>query len=176
MTSETTLKRILLTDGIWFGAMAMAALLTGITIDQAFRNPSMGLRYQSAAERILAPSALSSLSQQAINLVGLEEVEAMLLRTDVTVLDARPRDFYDLGHLPGARYLSRDELSKDFAVLEPELRSSDRDLLVYCSDAGCEDSAVVARSLQARGFTRLHLFPGGYAEWEATGRRVEVSP
>jgi rhodanese-related sulfurtransferase len=116
------------------------------------------------------------LSQKAINLVGLEEVEAMLLRADVIVLDARPRDFYEVGHLPGARCLSREELSKDFAVLESELRAADRELLVYCSDAGCEDSAVVARALHARGFTRLCLFPGGYAEWEAAGRRVEVSP
>jgi rhodanese-related sulfurtransferase len=176
MTSETTLKGIILTDGVWFGAAAMAALLTGVAIDQAFRNPSMGLRYQSAAERILAPSTPSSVPQQAINFVDLEEVEAMLLRRDVIVLDARPRDFYELGHLPGARCLSREELSKDFALLESQLRGVDRELLVYCSDAGCEDSAVVARALQTRGFTRLHLFPGGYAEWEAAGRRVEVSP
>src|SRR4030095_12897004 len=89
--SEATLRRIVLTDGAWCVAAAMTALLIGIAIDQAFRSPSLGLRYQSAVERILAPTASASLPQQTINLVGLDEVDAMLSRANVIVLDARPR-------------------------------------------------------------------------------------
>ncbi|RYZ28068.1 MAG: rhodanese-like domain-containing protein [Sphingobacteriales bacterium] len=110
-----------------------------------------------------------------INLVTLDEMDALLGRAEVIPLDARPRDFYDLGHLPRALNLSREQFGPDFAVLEPVLRKPGQTLLVYCSDASCEDSVLVARELQKRGMGPLLIYPGGFAEWESAGKSVEGS-
>ena len=100
----------------------------------------------------------------------------MISRPDVVSLDARPRDFYELGHLPGARCLSREEFEKDFASIEPELRREDRKILIYCSATDCEDGEIVARALQARQVGPLYIYAGGYDEWEAAGKPVETTP
>jgi len=170
MTGEPTLKRIVLGDAAWLGIVSIAALSIGIATDQLFRPRALGLLYQPPAERITGSLA------ESIPLVMMDEVVSLMSRPNVLVLDARPRVFYELGHLPGAKSLSREGFDQDLATLEKDLRAGGRTLLVYCSDADCEDSAIVAKALQQRGYGPLALFPGGYAEWEAGGHAVEVSP
>jgi rhodanese-related sulfurtransferase len=160
---------VLLADAGWFGAAAALALAVGVTGDRLFRELPLGLSYRSTPERVLAAGT-------AITLVSLEEVESLLGRPETIVLDARPRVFFELGHLPGALSLSREAFEHDFAALETVLRSPRKSLLIYCSDLSCEDGARVARALQQRGFESLAVFPGGVAEWEAAGKTLEVTP
>lgn len=167
--------RLFLGDGTWFGAAALVALAAGVIGDQLFRHPPLGWRYTTAAQRALQSTMPSAAALAPINIVALEEVEALLARGDVITLDARPRVFYELGHLPGARSLSREDFSTDFPALEPVLRVPGRTLLIYCSDVSCEDGARVARALQERGVGPLLLFAGGVAEWETAGKPLEVT-
>ncbi|MDB6173959.1 MAG: rhodanese y domain superfamily protein [Chthoniobacteraceae bacterium] len=166
------MTRLLLADAAWFIAAALIALGMGMVGDRFFRHPPLGWHYQTAAQRVLAMPG----SQAPINMVSVEEVSALVSRPDVITLDARPRIFYELGHLPGARSLSREQFDVDFAIIEKELRVPGHTLLVYCSDASCEDSAIVAHELQKRGLGPLILFPGGLEEWEAAGHPVETVP
>lgn len=169
MTSGTTLKRVFLADLSWLLIVSMVALAAGIAIDQAFRRPSLGLSYQSVAQR--AAAALP----ESIEQLGMEEVDDFITRSSGIIVDARPRVFYEMGHLPDARSLSREEFERDFAAMEADLRSSGKPILVYCTDVDCEDGAIVARALQAKGVRPIALFPGGFAEWESSGRQVEES-
>lgn len=163
-----TWRRHFLADGAWFCVSMVGALTVGLAGDQLFRKPSLGWSYQSPALRSLTSHTL-------INLVSVEEVEALLVRADVIVLDARPPAFFEMGHLAGARNLSREQFDKDFASLETILRAPGQTLLIYCSDVSCEDGALIARTLQQRGFTSLLLFPGGIAEWEGAGKPLEAA-
>lgn len=167
--------RLLLEDGTWFGATALVALAVGVTGDQLFRNPPLGWRYTTVAERAVKATMPSTTALAPINIVALDEVEALLARSDVITLDARPRLFYELGHLPGARSLPRDEFSTAFPAIDPALRVPGQTVLIYCSDVSCEDGALVARALQERGVGPLLLFAGGVAEWETAGKPLEVS-
>ena len=175
MIAARSWLRLFLADGTWFGAAAVVALAAGVIGDQLFRNPPLGLRYTTASQRALQSSVPSTAALAPINIVALEEVEALLARSDVITLDARPRVFYELGHLPGARSLSREEFSTEFSSIEPILRVPGRTLLIYCSDVSCEDGALVARALQERGLGPLLLFAGGVAEWESAGKPVEAT-
>ncbi|MES2572053.1 MAG: rhodanese-like domain-containing protein [Verrucomicrobiota bacterium] len=168
-------RRLLLADIAWFGAATVVAVAAGSAGDQLFRHPPLGWRYQSAAERVLNSPRQDS-RKPPVNVVTLEEVISLISRPEeVLVLDARPRIFYDLGHLPGARNLSREQFEIDLASLETILRVPGRNLLIYCSDISCEDGAHVAAALQERGMGPLLLFPGGFAEWEAAARPVETT-
>ncbi len=166
--------RLLLRDTAWCAAAAVLALALGVIGDQLFRRPPFGLQYVNAAQRVLAttPKAAST----SINLVSLDELDALLGKPGVLLLDARPRLLHELGHLPGAKVLSREDFESDFRALEPVLRTPGATLLIYCSDASCEDSAIVARWLQERGVGPLLIFPGGFADWEEAGWPVESTP
>ena len=166
-------SQLLLGDVAWFGGACAIALVLGIIGDQLFRSPPLGLRYRSSTERILATPAALDAGAATFNVVGTEEVEALLADPNVITLDARPRVFYEISHLPGALSLSREQFEKDIRLIETTLREPGRTLLVYCSDPSCEDGARVCRALQERGFKSLHLYHGGFDEWEAAGMPVE---
>jgi rhodanese-related sulfurtransferase len=89
-------------------------------------------------------------------------------------LDARPRDFYEISHVPGALPLPEDDFERAFAAIEPRLRSS-LDVIVYCSGFGCEASHVVSRKLKERGIPAAILHEG-WPAWTDAGYPVEEGP
>lgn len=155
----------------WFGVVGALALLSGVLGDRIFRTQPLGLRYRTTSQRIL----MEQPPEAAIIGIGIEEVGVLLADPNVVVLDARPGVFFEMGHLPGARNLSREQFEKDFAAFEVSSTLKRKTLLVYCSDVSCEDGAIVARTLQQRGLGPLRLFQGGFVEWEAAGKPVETS-
>lgn len=88
------------------------------------------------------------------------------------VLDARPKELYLAGHIPGARSCPAGEVDEALAGLAAVLDPAER-VAVYCDGAACEDSLELAKELQARGFARVELYPGGWSEWTAAGGAVE---
>jgi rhodanese-related sulfurtransferase len=81
-------------------------------------------------------------------------------------LDARPVDFYDMAHVPGALPLPEEDFDAAFARLEPRLRAS-LDVIVYCAGYGCEASHVVSRKLKEHGIPAAILHEGWPAWQEA---------
>ncbi len=86
-------------------------------------------------------------------------------------LDARRTAAYEAGHIAGARSIPVWEHDAD-ARLE-RLRNSgipfDREIVVYCSGAACEDSARLAEKLALAGFFKLSLYKDGFPDWEKRG-------
>ena len=86
-------------------------------------------------------------------------------------LDARPIDFYAMGHIPGALPLPEDDFDRSFAKLEDTLRRR-FDIVVYCSGYGCEASHIVARKLRERGIQTAILHEG-WPAWTDAGYPVK---
>lgn len=82
-------------------------------------------------------------------------------------LDARPFEFYKMGHIPGALSLPEDSFAASFARLEPQLRSR-FDIVVYCSGFGCEASHLVSRALKQRGIPAA-ILSEGWPAWQEAG-------
>lgn len=87
-------------------------------------------------------------------------------------LDARPIDFYEMSHVPGALPLPEEDFDKAFAALEPRLRSS-LDVIVYCAGYGCEASHLVSRKLKQRGVPAAILHEG-WPAWTEAGYPVRA--
>lgn len=85
-------------------------------------------------------------------------------------LDARPCDFYEMSHIPGAVCLPEEDFEAAFARLEPRLRQS-LDVLVYCAGFGCESSHVVSRKLKQRGIPAA-IIEEGWPAWTDAGYPV----
>lgn len=92
------------------------------------------------------------------------------LQRGALFLDARPRAFYEMGHVPGALPLPDDDFARAYAGLEPTLRSR-FDIVVYCSGYGCEASHNVARRLRERGIHAV-ILSEGLPAWTDAGYPV----
>lgn len=103
----------------------------------------------------------------------VELAEVRELRGSTTLLiDARSREAFAEGHLPGARSLSRgDEVSGVGALLAEVPLSTP--LIVYCSGYDCNDSFELAEGLIAAGYRQVRIYEGGFSEWRDAGLPVE---
>ena len=85
---------------------------------------------------------------------------------DIVLLDARSREAYAAGHLPGARSLPRPFSAADVAALGDAL------VVVYCWGPGCNGAVKVARELAALGRPAKEML-GGFEYWVREGHPVE---
>jgi hydroxyacylglutathione hydrolase len=83
------------------------------------------------------------------------------------VIDVRSVGEWDAGHVPGSLNLPLAHLEQRLAEIPRQA-----DLVVHCQTG--PRAAIAASLLLARGFSNVRLFPGGFAEWRATGLEVEA--
>ena len=86
----------------------------------------------------------------------------------MTVLDVRPVEEYQQGHLPGALNIPLAELDERTRDLPKNL-----DVIAYCRGAYCVLSFETVEKLRKNGFHAQRL-EDGYPEWKAAGLPVEV--
>jgi rhodanese-related sulfurtransferase len=91
-------------------------------------------------------------------------------RRQATFLDARRKELYDAGHVPGAKSLFLDDFPKVYPLLA---LSKDSAYVIYCEGKTCEYSQLLAERLYGLGYRKLSLFPGGWEEWTLNRYPVE---
>lgn len=85
-----------------------------------------------------------------------------LMNQGALLLDLRPADQYQAGHLAGARQMSGDAL---LAAGDTLKKHKEKTVVVY-DDTGSVGASAV-RQLVAQGFTRAFTLRGGLAAWRA---------
>ena len=134
----------------------------------------LGLAWNAWSGRGLALAGNAFVREgDAIEEVSVEEARARMDK-GALFLDARPRDFYDMSHVPGALALPEDDFARAFAALEDHLRSH-FDIIVYCSGYGCEASHIVARKLAEKRI-RAAVLREGWPAWTDAGYPVKEGP
>lgn len=96
-----------------------------------------------------------------------EELKERLQQDDVLVLDVRPEEEYEAGHIPGARSIPIDRLETRLEEL-PE----DKEIVAYCRGPYCVYSDDAVRKLREEGRNARRLSEG-LPDWLAEGRPVE---
>jgi len=89
---------------------------------------------------------------------------------DIVVIDARSRQAYADGHIPGAVSLPHREMTEE-AVEELDRRKI---YVVYCDGIGCNASTKGAYKLSMLGFRAKELL-GGLDWWRRDGHPVATS-
>jgi rhodanese-related sulfurtransferase len=104
----------------------------------------------------------------ALEAVDDEELLRRVKAGAVTVVDVRPRQEFEAGHIPGA-------LSMPLAELKKRLRDlpKDRDVVAYCRGPYCVMALDAVEILRKKGF-RAHRLEHGVVEWQARGERVRT--
>ncbi len=136
-------------------SLAAAALLLG----------SAGLKADIPSETMSRP-AQSALQVNALDLNDL------VIRGRVLVVDVRPREAYERAHVPGALSVPLDEIT----ARVDELRSSDKAIVTYCAGPRGENGLKAAIALRELGVKRVRALTGGFQSWVTQGNVVEVQP
>ena len=109
--------------------------------------------------------------------VNLAEVDQRW-QGQVVWLDARPRDQFEKGHIPGAHLLNEQEF--DTLVFEnmkllQHLQVEPKPVVVYCSGQSCKASHAVRDRLVTSSLVpeNIYVLREGWPAWEAEGRPIE---
>lgn len=148
-----------------------------------------GLPAWAAAELPLATGAASPTAASVpyrgtpndAAIATVDQVVAALKDPNTVLVDARTKDEYDQGHIPGAVlfpfdqvataesphvWKSADELQEEFAALGV---TPDKQVIPYCSSG--VRSAALYFTLRLIGYEHVSLFSGSYDEWTADPAR-----
>jgi rhodanese-related sulfurtransferase/DNA-binding transcriptional ArsR family regulator len=85
----------------------------------------------------------------------------------VTVLDVRPSEEYEMGHIPGALNIPINEIEQHLASLP-----KGQEVIAYCRGEYCVLAFEAVAALREKGFSARRL-EEGYPEWRAAGLPVE---
>lgn len=129
----------------------------------------LGLTWNAASGRGF-PLEHNALVREGDQVIEAAEARQRLEK-GALFLDARPVDFYEMSHVPGALPLPEEDFDRALAKIEPRLRES-LDVIVYCAGFGCEASHIVARKLKDRGIPATILHEG-WPAWQDAGYPVK---
>ena len=94
-----------------------------------------------------------------VDAVGRDELIARLTKGDVVLVDVRPAEEFEAGHIKGARSIPLEELEDRLAELP-----ADREIVAYCRGPYCAYAHDAVRRLQAAGRPARRL-EEGWPEW-----------
>jgi rhodanese-related sulfurtransferase/predicted transcriptional regulator len=105
-----------------------------------------------------------------VQVVGQEELRERLARGDAILIDVRPREEYEAGHIEGARSIPIEELDEHLAEL-----AGGREIVAYCRGPFCAFAHEAVRKLTQAGHTARRL-DEGWPEWQLASEPAEPTP
>lgn len=123
-------------------------------------------RNVGAMEKVLASYFRE---RDSLEPVSAKELLRRMREGSVTVIDTRPPEEFDAGHLPDAVNVPLCDLKRRLRQLP-----RDQEIVAYCRGPYCMLSYEAVAELRKRGFKALRL-DAGYPEWKAAGFPVERS-
>jgi rhodanese-related sulfurtransferase len=134
------------------------------------------VRYSLAGEEALAlwlalrDASISQLAEveraardylgEEVDAISRDELVARLRKGDVVLIDVRPAEEFEAGHIEGARSIPIDELEDRLAELP-----AGREVVAYCRGPFCAYAHNAVRQLQAGG-RRARRLVDGWPEWQ----------
>ena len=98
-----------------------------------------------------------------VDMIDREELIERLSRGDVVLVDVRPREEYEAGHIEGAHSIPLEELERRLAELPP-----DAEVVAYCRGPFCAYAHEAVRRLRDSGRQARRL-EDGWPEWRLAG-------
>ena len=125
----------------------------------------LSLRDVSAARLAEVERAAEEYLGEDVEAIGREELLARLGRGDVVLVDVRPEDEFEDGHIEGARSIPLEELEQRLTELP-----ADREVVAYCRGPFCAYAHEAVRRLRHAGRSAQRL-DEGWPEWRLAERR-----
>lgn len=123
----------------------------------------LALRATSANRLAEVERAAADYLGDDVEAIDRDELRTRMRRGDVVLVDVRPSEEFDAGHIDGARSVPIDELDERLAELP-----ADREVVAYCRGPFCAYAHEAVRRLQESGRTARRL-EDGWPEWRLAG-------
>ncbi len=134
--------------------------------------PALLVRLRDVAESHLVELSLKlaeiGSQRSSASVEGHKTLLKKIRAGDAVLLDVRPSDEYDAGHLPMARSVPIDEIRQGLKTISPDV-----EVVAYCRGPFCRWSDEAIEILRANGFSATKL-SYGVAEWQAAGLTTEM--
>lgn len=104
------------------------------------------------------------LNKNNSNLISLTipELKNKMKKEDIYIIDLRPKDEFDAGHLPGAHNIPYDKIDDEMDRLP-----KDKEMVIYCRGRLCPYSDIVGNKLKLAGYS-VETFHNTVWEWQQT--------
>ncbi|WP_263832467.1 rhodanese-like domain-containing protein [Sulfurospirillum oryzae] len=99
--------------------------------------------------------------------IGLPAAQAIFKNNSAVFMDARPYAKYMAGTIPGALYMSDEEVDKLKGRLPADKATP---IVSFCEGYSCAKSHNLAKKLQEFGYQKISVYAGGYPEWKEAGQ------
>jgi len=99
-----------------------------------------------------------------VDAIGRDELIARMRKGDVVLVDVRPHEEFEAGHIKGAKSVPLEELEDRLAELP-----ANREVVAYCRGPFCAYAHEAVRRLQASGRSARRL-EDGWPEWRLGSR------
>ena len=106
-------------------------------------------------------------SKDSLEAIPAEKLLEMVKEDLVTVLDVRPKEEFEAGHVQGAINIPIEELESHLEKLDPK-----QEVVAYCRGPHCIFAFDAVAQLRDKGFKARRL-EDGYPEWRIAGLPVE---
>jgi len=120
----------------------------------------LALRDASAARLAEVERAARNYVGDDVEAITREELLERLRRQDVVVIDVRPEEEFEAGHIEGARSVPIEKLEQQLAGLP-----ADQEIVAYCRGPFCAYAHEAVRRLRAAGRPARRL-EDGWPEWQ----------
>ena len=124
------------------------------------------------AEGVITAKAKNDVVSGKLEIEDVSQAKQIFDRGNVLFVDARTRDDYDEGHIPGAASLPVGQFDEHINAFL-DRHDVEKPIVAYCSGRTCEDSHILAQLLMDFGYSDVKVFIDGYPGWEAEGYPVE---
>jgi len=129
----------------------------------------LALRDASVARLAEVERAARDYLGEDVDAIGRDELIARLRRGEVVLVDVRPPQEFDAGHIEGARSIPLAELEQRLAELP-----ADREVVAYCRGPFCAYAHDAVRRLHAAGRLARRL-QDGWPEWQLAQRTPKTT-
>jgi len=127
----------------------------------------LALRQVSVARLAEVERAARDYLGDDVDAIGRDELVARMRRGEVVLVDVRPGEEFEAGHIDGARSIPLEELEGRLAELP-----ADREVVAYCRGPLCAFSHEAVRQLRAEGRSARRL-EDGWPEWRLAHEELE---
>ncbi len=125
----------------------------------------VGERHLAEIERIVREHFTS---EENLRPVGHRELASLIRSGDALIIDVRPPEEYEAGHIPGAVNIPLEALPRRLADLPKR-----KEIVAYCRGPYCMLAVEAVKRLRRHGY-RARRLEDGFPEWKAEGRPVAV--
>ena len=124
----------------------------------------LALRDASVAQLAEVERAARDYLGEDVEAIGRDELTKRLRRREIVLVDVRPAEEFEAGHIDGARSIPIEELEDRLAELPPG-----REVVAYCRGPFCAFAHEAVRQLHAAGRQARRL-QDGWPEWKLAAK------